>query len=78
VVNERLRKTGPGSYTRSLSKTLVRRKLLEEAAEVILAGKRSELVWEAADLLYFMTVLLAKEKIGLEPVMRELQRRRQS
>lgn len=77
VVNERLRKTGPGSYTRTLSRTQVRQKLLEEAAEVILAGKRSELVWEAADLLYFLTVLLAKEKIGLEPVMRELERRRQ-
>lgn len=78
VVNERLRKTGPGSYTRTLSKTKVRQKLLEEAAELILAGKRSELVWEAADLLYFTTVLLAREKIGLEPVMRELERRRRS
>jgi phosphoribosyl-ATP pyrophosphohydrolase/phosphoribosyl-AMP cyclohydrolase len=77
VVSERLQKNGPGSYTRSLTKTKVRQKLLEEAAEVILAGKRSELVWEAADLLYFMTVLLAREKIGLEPVMRELKRRRQ-
>jgi len=76
VVNERLRKTGPGSYTRTLSKPKVRQKLVEEAAELILARKRSELVWEAADLLYFTTVLLAREKIGLEPVMRELERRR--
>lgn len=77
VVNDRLQKSGPGSYTRSLSKTKVRQKLLEEAGEVILAGKQSDVIWEAADLLYFMTVLLAKEKIGPQQVLRELQRRRQ-
>ena len=77
VVNERLQKARPGSYTRSLSKTKVRQKLLEEAAEVILASKPGELVWEAADLLYFTTVLLAKEGIGPAQVLRELQRRRE-
>jgi phosphoribosyl-ATP pyrophosphohydrolase/phosphoribosyl-AMP cyclohydrolase len=77
VVDERLRKTGPGSYTRSLSKTKVRQKLLEEAAEMVLAKKKHQVVWEAADLLYFTTVLLARERISQEQVMRELQRRRQ-
>lgn len=77
VVQQRLQKAGPGSYTRSLTKTGVRRKLLEEAAEIVLAKKRGEIVWEAADLLYFTTVLLAREKIGREEVLQELKRRRQ-
>jgi phosphoribosyl-ATP pyrophosphohydrolase/phosphoribosyl-AMP cyclohydrolase len=77
VVHERLQKAKPGSYTRTLSKTKVRQKLLEEAGEVILAKNQTELIWEAADLLYFTTVLLAKQGIGLDQVMQELQRRRQ-
>lgn len=77
VINDRLKKASPGSYTRTLTRTRVRRKLLEEAAEVVLAKKKDEVIWEAADLLYFTTVLLAKQKIGLDPVMRELQLRRQ-
>jgi phosphoribosyl-ATP pyrophosphohydrolase/phosphoribosyl-AMP cyclohydrolase len=77
VVRDRLQKAKPGSYTRTLSKTKVRQKLLEEAGELILARKQSELIWEAADLLYFTTVLLAKQGIGPEQVMQELQRRRQ-
>ncbi len=76
VVRERLHGTHPGSYTRTLSKTDVRQKLLEEAAELSLAKKQSERVWEAADLLYFMTVLLAQEDIAPEQVMQELRRRR--
>jgi phosphoribosyl-ATP pyrophosphohydrolase/phosphoribosyl-AMP cyclohydrolase len=77
VVRERLQGAKPGSYTRTLSKTKVRQKLLEEAGELILARNQNELIWEAADLLYFTTVLLAKEGIGLDQVMGELQRRRQ-
>jgi len=77
VVRERLQGIQPASYTRTLTKTKVRQKLLEEAGELILAGNRDELIWEAADLLYFTTVLLAKQKIGPDQVMRELQRRRQ-
>jgi phosphoribosyl-ATP pyrophosphohydrolase/phosphoribosyl-AMP cyclohydrolase len=64
------------SYTAKLSPKELRQKLLEEAAEVALADDRDNKVWEAADLLYFLTVLLAKEQIGLDEVMNELQRRR--
>jgi len=77
VVRERLQGAKPASYTRTLTKTKVRQKLLEEAGELILARNKDELIWEAADLLYFTTVLLAKAGIGLEQVMGELQRRRQ-
>lgn len=66
------------SYTAKLSPKELRQKLLEEAAEVALADDRDNKVWEAADLLYFLTVLLAKEQIGLDEVMNELQRRRRT
>jgi len=64
------------SYTAKLSPKEVRQKLLEEAAEVALAEDRDNKVWEAADLLYFLTVFLVKEGIGLDEVLNELQRRR--
>ncbi len=77
VVRERLQGVTSASYTRTLTKKKVRQKLLEEAGELVLARNNDERIWEAADLLYFTTVLLAKQGIRMEQVMRELQRRRQ-
>jgi len=77
VVSERIKNPRPESYTASLNDRTVREKLQEEAAELIEAQGRQEIIWEAADLLYFITVLLAKEQIELKDVFRELQRRRQ-
>ncbi|MGQ9854654.1 MAG: phosphoribosyl-ATP diphosphatase, partial [Candidatus Oleimicrobiaceae bacterium] len=59
-----------------LSEEQVRAKLLEEAEELVRAGSPQEVVWEAADVLYFLTVLLAREKVTVEEVLRELRRRR--
>jgi len=78
VIISRLQDPPPGSYTASLSEDQVRAKLLEEANEVVSASGREELIWEAADVLYFLTLLLAKRKVGLEAVLRELRRRRLS
>jgi len=77
VVSERIKNPRPESYTASLTDRRVREKLQEEATELIEAQGREEIIWEAADLLYFITVLLAKEQIELKDVFRELQRRRQ-
>ena len=77
VVSERIKNPRPESYTASLNHRTVREKLQEEAAELIEAQGREEIIWVAADLLYFITVLLAKEQIELKDVFRELQRRRQ-
>lgn len=76
AITERLENPNADSYTASLTDTGVRQKLLEEAAELILAKDQDDMIWEAADLLYFATVLLAKQGIGPNQVMRELQRRR--
>ena len=54
------------------------RKLGEEATETIvaaLAGTREELVGEAADILFHLTVLLDAKGVALEDVMAELDRR---
>ena len=50
----------------------------EESAELLMAakdGKRLNIVYESADLLYHVLVLLAFYGIGAEDVLKELQRR---
>ena len=82
VVSDRKRKPVEGSYTCKLfEKGLdeILKKVGEEAVELILAGKslsRDQVVYEAADLLYHVIVLLVYEDIELEEVMGELERRR--
>ena len=51
-------------------------KIMEEAGELVGAEENGEIIWEAADLLYFICVLLAKKGIPLHAVMDELKRRR--
>jgi phosphoribosyl-ATP pyrophosphohydrolase/phosphoribosyl-AMP cyclohydrolase len=75
VVEERFRNPPPGSYTATLDDTLVRKKLMEEAFEVCTAKTHDELVWEAADVLYFTTVLRTREGVSAAEVLDELDRR---
>ena len=77
------RKTSPkeGSYTsylfeKGLDKIL--KKVGEEATEVIIAGKaedRKETVFEIADLVYHVLVLMTEADISMEDVLRELSSR---
>jgi phosphoribosyl-ATP pyrophosphohydrolase len=56
----------------------IARKLGEEAVETIVAaldGSRDDLTGEAADLLFHLLVLLAKEGVALSDVAAELDRR---
>ena len=76
VVKERIANPEPGSYTATLTDEKVREKVMEEALELVEARTRDELVWEAADVLYFVTVLLAREGIHVDDALRELRRRR--
>jgi phosphoribosyl-ATP pyrophosphohydrolase/phosphoribosyl-AMP cyclohydrolase len=76
IVRDRLADPRPGSYTAGLNDDLLREKIREEAEEVTRARTRDEVVWEAADVLYFLTVLLAKSGIGYDDVLRELAGRR--
>ena len=69
------------SYVASLAARgvpVIARKLGEEAVEAVVAalsGSDEELVGEAADVLFHLTVLLAAKGIPLERVMAELARR---
>ena len=75
IINDRFKNPVKGSYTATLDDKLVREKIMEEAEEFCLAQTRDEKIWEAADLIYFATVLMSKEGITIEDVLSELQRR---
>lgn len=76
VLEQRIQANVPKSYTASLSDEGVREKILEEAKEVVEAKTEDEIIWEAADVMYFLTVLLAKHNLTLDDVLAELARRR--
>jgi phosphoribosyl-ATP pyrophosphohydrolase/phosphoribosyl-AMP cyclohydrolase len=75
VIAGRFKNPAPGSYTATLDDELVREKIMEEAEEVCTAKTHDEVVWEAADLLYFTTALMTREKVSVEEVFAELDRR---
>jgi len=69
------------SYTTELFNEGIKKiskKLGEEASEVIIASlaeKRSDLIYESADLIYHLLVLLANEEISFNEVIEELSKR---
>jgi len=75
IIKDRFRNPAPGSYTATLDDELVREKILEEAKELCEAKAREEIVWEAADLLYFTTVLMTKAGVSIQEILDELDRR---
>ena len=75
IIAGRIKTAAPGSYTAALDDELVREKILEEAEELCAAKGRGEVIWEAADLLYFATVLMTREGVRVEEVLDELDRR---
>ncbi|HLO66940.1 MAG TPA: phosphoribosyl-ATP diphosphatase [Holophaga sp.] len=80
TLRERAQDPVAGSYTARLFREegLLAAKLAEEAVEVAEAGTADELVWEGADLLYFLMVRLAQGGVRMEQVLRELERRRKT
>lgn len=69
------------SYTWKLinNRNLLLKKIAEESSEVIIAAKdkeRGEVVYEAADLVYHLMVLLFDEGISMDDIKKELEGRR--
>jgi len=75
IIEDRFRNPVPGSYTATLDDELVREKLMEEAEELRTAKTRDEIIWEAADLLYFSTALITRAGVSTGEVLAELERR---
>ncbi|MBI1850710.1 MAG: phosphoribosyl-ATP diphosphatase, partial [Planctomycetes bacterium] len=77
LLAERRESAPAGSYTRRLldDVALLRSKLREEAGELAAATTRDEVVGEAADVLYFTLVAMARAGVSLADVEAELDRR---
>ena len=81
TIADRLAADPASSYVASLAARgvpVIARKLGEEAVEAVVAalsGTDGELVGEAADVLFHLTVLLAAKGIPIERVLAELERR---
>lgn len=84
VIEERLRELPEGSYVAKLHGRglgYVSQKVVEEAGESIVAalqGKPDELIGEAADLLFHLTVLLHESGVSLQEVAAKLAERHQN
>lgn len=81
VFDERKASQSESSYTVKLmrNRNLLLKKIAEESSEVIIAAKdkeRKEIVYEAADLLYHLMVLLYDEGISMQDIYKELEGRR--
>ena len=75
IIADRFANPKPGSYTATLDAKRVREKVEEEAEELCEADGKDEVIWEAADLMYFINVLLYKEGVTWKDVYDELDRR---
>ncbi len=75
TISERFANPRPGSYTATLTDKRVREKVLEESEELTEAETKEDVIWEAADLLYFVSVLMFKEGVTWQDVYNELDRR---
>lgn len=82
VAQDRKKNPQEGSYTNYLfdkGEDKILKKVGEEAAEVVIAGKNrsfDEISYEAADLLYHMTVMLVDNDMTWDDVFHELEKRR--
>lgn len=80
-INDRKQKMPENSYTTSLFKDGINRiaqKVGEEALETVIEavnGTNERLVYEGADLLYHLIVLLAEKKLRIENLAQELESR---
>ncbi|ANF23555.1 bifunctional phosphoribosyl-AMP cyclohydrolase/phosphoribosyl-ATP diphosphatase HisIE [Thermococcus piezophilus] len=80
LIKQRKEKLLDGSYTSKLfaeGKEKIYKKFGEEAIEVLVAEDRERIIYETADMLYHLLVLLAYNDISLGEIMTELRRRRE-
>ena len=82
VIIDRKKNPEEGSYTNYLfdkGEDKILKKVGEEAAEVVIAGKnrdKNEIKYETADLLYHLSVMLVDNDMTWEDVFEEMENRR--
>lgn len=82
VIESRRREKPEDSYTAKLigqGVDRISKKIAEEAGEVIIAAKnrsKDELLWESADLIYHLMVLLSSQGVQWSELAEELDKRR--
>ena len=82
VISDRKENPKEGSYTNYLFEKgvdKILKKIGEETAEIIIAAKnesKKETIYESADLIYHLIVLLVDMGITLDDIFDELQKRR--
>ena len=82
VIIDRKRNPETGSYTNYLfdkGEDKILKKVGEEAAEVVIAGKnrdKKEIAYETADLIYHLTVMLVDNDMTWDDIYKEMERRR--
>lgn len=75
VIADRFSNPKKGSYTATLDAKRVREKIEEEAEELCEAESKDDVIWEVADLIYFVNVLMYKEGVSWNDVYDELDKR---
>jgi len=81
IIESRREKMPENSYTAELFKEGIdkmMKKLGEEAIEVMIAAKsnkKDEFIYECADLIYHLTVLMVKMDVNPKDIMEELSKR---
>jgi len=77
IINRIRNSTASDSYTKRLTEDnkLLLSKIKEESLEVINFTDRDNLIWEIADLTYFILVLMANKEIKIQDILNELWRR---
>ncbi|MGM0369432.1 MAG: bifunctional phosphoribosyl-AMP cyclohydrolase/phosphoribosyl-ATP diphosphatase HisIE [Bacillota bacterium] len=84
VINDRKENPMEGSYTSNLYKegeNEFLKKIGEEATEIVMAAKdddKGEIVYETADFIYHLLVVLVYHDISLEEIVEELAKRRKN
>jgi phosphoribosyl-ATP pyrophosphohydrolase len=74
VIMARRKDPRPGSYTSFLFEKddRIPRKLTEEIYELLTARGREDIIWEAADVMFFLLAYLARTGVSLDEVIAEL------
>jgi len=82
LLEQRKKELPEGSYSAGLFRKgldSILKKVGEEATETVVAakgGKREEIIWESADLIFHLLVMLVETDVRLEEIEEQLERRK--